>query len=80
MLTAFIICGAAALAGGFIDAIAGGGGLLTVPALLVCGIPPHIALGTNKISAFLGTSVALANFASNGLVRWRLALCGVPFP
>lgn len=79
MLTAFVVCGIAALAGGFIDAIAGGGGLLTVPALLICGVPPHIALGTNKISAFLGTSVALFNFARNGLVRWRLAFYGIAF-
>ena len=35
---------------GFIDAIAGGGGLLTIPALLTAGLPPHLALGTNKLS------------------------------
>lgn len=79
MLLTLVVCGVAALAGGFIDAIAGGGGLLTVPALLVCGVPPHVALGTNKISAFLGTVVSLINFAVNGLVRWRIAVCGVAF-
>lgn len=79
MLTTFIICGIAALAGGFIDAIAGGGGLLTVPALLLCGIPPHITLGTNKISACLGTTVALINFSLNRLVLWKLVFYGLPF-
>lgn len=76
---AFIFCSMAALAGGFIDAIAGGGGLLTVPALMVSGLPPHIVLGTNKVSASLGTTVALINFSRHGLVLWRLVLCGLGF-
>lgn len=78
MLT-FIVCSIAALAGGFIDAISGGGGLLTIPALLICGVPPHAALGTNKISACMGTAVALFNYSVNHLVSWRLAACGLGF-
>lgn len=78
-ISAFIFCSVAALAGGFIDAIAGGGGLLTVPALMVSGLPPHIVLGTNKVSASLGTAVALYNFSRHGLVRWRLVFCGLGF-
>lgn len=74
-----IFCGAASLAGGFIDAIAGGGGLLTMPALLICGVPPHIALGTNKIGALMGTSVALYNFTVSHLVKWRLVVYGLGF-
>ena len=38
-----------AFVAGFIDAIAGGGGLITIPALLMTGIPPAVALGTNKL-------------------------------
>lgn len=72
-------CGGAALVGGFIDAIAGGGGLLTMPALLLTGVPPHLALGTNKISSSLGTAVALGTFARSHLVLWRLALAGLAF-
>lgn len=74
-----VFCGLASLMGGFIDAISGGGGLLTVPALLICGIPPHIALGTNKVGACLGTFVALMNFSANHLVKWRMVLYGVGF-
>lgn len=74
-----IFCGIASIIGGFIDAIAGGGGLLTMPALLICGIPPHIALGTNKIGASLGTAVALLNFSANHLVKWRMVIYGVGF-
>lgn len=43
---------------GFIDAVAGGGGLLSIPALLTMGIPPHMALGTNKLAACFGSSMA----------------------
>ena len=78
-LSAILICAGAALLGGFIDAIAGGGGLITMPALLLTGVPPHLALGTNKISACAGTGVALGNFARSHLVLWRLALAGLAF-
>ncbi|UXI02045.1 sulfite exporter TauE/SafE family protein [Photobacterium sp. TY1-4] len=53
-----IILGLVALAAGFIDAVAGGGGMLTVPALLSIGLPPHIALGTNKLAATFASSTA----------------------
>ncbi len=68
-----------AFVGGFIDAIAGGGGLVTMPALLLSGVPPHMTLGCNKVSACLGTCTALGNFARSGLVRWRVALTGIAF-
>ena len=74
-----ILCSLASFAAGFIDAIAGGGGLLTLPAVLLAGVPPHLALGTNKFAATLGTLVALGNFARNHLVRWRMALFGLGF-
>ncbi|QOL27272.1 TSUP family transporter [Thalassotalea sp. LPB0316] len=47
---------------GFIDAIAGGGGLLTIPTLLATGLPPHIALGTNKLAASFGSFTASLTF------------------
>lgn len=75
----YTVCLVAALTGGFIDAIAGGGGLLTMPALLLAGVPPHMALGTNKIGACLGTTVALINFSANHLVRWRMVAGGLGF-
>jgi len=56
---------------GLVDAIAGGGGLITVPALLWAGLPAPLALGTNKFQAACGTSVAVWNYARAGLVRWR---------
>jgi len=56
---------------GFIDAIAGGGGLIMMPALLSAGIPPLHALGTNKLQSVFGTGVALRNYWRSGLVEWR---------
>jgi uncharacterized membrane protein YfcA len=61
-----------------VDAIAGGGGLLTLPALLAVGVPPHLALGTNKGQAVFGSGAALAGFARAGLVNGRLARVGFP--
>lgn len=54
--------------GGFVDAIAGGGGLLTVPAMLAAGVPPVSALATNKLQGSFGTAVACFNYARKGHV------------
>ena len=54
---------------GFIDAIAGGGGLLTIPALLSIGLPPHIALGTNKLQGSMGTATATYMMLKNKRVK-----------
>ena len=62
---------------GFIDAIAGGGGLLTIPALLTAGLPPHLVLGTNKLCATFGSATASYTFYRRGLFDpgcWRNAL------
>lgn len=67
-----------ALVAGAIDAVAGGGGLLTVPALLWAGLPPHLALGTNKGQSVFGSFAALSRFARGGLVD--VARARVTFP
>ena len=56
-----LLC-AVALAAGFIDVIAGGGGMLTVPALLTAGLPPHLTLGTNKLAASFGSLTASVTY------------------
>lgn len=71
-LTLALLC-LAALSGGFVDAIAGGGGLLTMPALLGAGLPPHFALGTNKGQSVFGAAIALWRFHRSGLVDARRA-------
>lgn len=72
-----IVCPLVFLAG-FVDSIAGGGGLISFPAYLLAGVPVHVILGTSKLSAFPGAIVAAARFAKSGLVQWKLALpCGL---
>lgn len=61
---------AAGLAG-FVDAIAGGGGLIALPALLWAGIPPLQALATNKLQGSFGTATATFTFARKGHLNWR---------
>ena len=51
----YLLLALAGAAAGFIDAIAGGGGLISVPALLWAGLPPQVALGTNKLQSSCGT-------------------------
>lgn len=63
---------------GFIDSIAGGGGLLTVPAFLLTGLPPDLVLGTNKLAASCGMLTALGNYARNGLILWKVLITGLP--
>jgi len=62
---------ATAVLTGFIDAIAGGGGLIMMPALLFAGLSPLQALGTNKLQSVFGTGTALRNYWRSGLVEWR---------
>lgn len=57
------------LLAGLVDAIAGGGGMLTLPALLAAGLPPHLALGTNKGCSTWGTAMATATFARRGRLQ-----------
>lgn len=68
-----IICPLAFLAG-FIDSIAGGGGLISLPAYLFIGLPSHMALGTNKLSSSFGTLIATLRYAKNGQVHYKSAL------
>ena len=65
---------AAAMGAGFIDSIAGGGGLITVPALLLAGIPPAQALATNKVQGAFGAATAALAYARGGHVDLRRQL------
>ena len=67
----------AALVAGLVDAIAGGGGLIALPALLTAGFPVPLALGTNKLQAFFGSAAAAAHYAKSGVIDWRSCRQGV---
>lgn len=69
----------AAFFAGFVDSIAGGGGMISLPAMLLAGIPPHFALGSNKFMSSCGTSMALYTYGRHHSVDWRIAARGVGF-
>ncbi|MBN1930206.1 MAG: TSUP family transporter [Desulfobacterales bacterium] len=75
----YIILWFAGLLAGFVDSIAGGGGLISLSALLSVGIPPHLALGTNKLQSSFGSFTAAMNYSRNGLVSFRDILPGIVF-
>lgn len=67
----------AGLLAGFVDAIAGGGGIISLPALLATGMPPHLALGTNKLQGTFGSMTAAVNYSRKGLVNFQEVPTGV---
>ncbi|MGI5888291.1 MAG: sulfite exporter TauE/SafE family protein [Oscillospiraceae bacterium] len=68
-----IVCPLVFLAG-LVDSIGGGGGLISIPAYLLAGVPAHLAVGTNKLSSSLGTAVAASRYTRKKLVVWKAAL------
>ena len=68
-LSTILFLAGIALLGGFIDAIAGGGGMLVMPALLGIGMPPHLVIGTNKLVSTFGTFSASLTFIRKGLFK-----------
>lgn len=68
MMEYIIICPLVFIAG-FVDAIAGGGGLISLPAYLIAGLPPHYAIGTNKFSACMGTIIVTYRFLQKGFIN-----------
>lgn len=71
-----IVCPLVFLAG-FVDAIGGGGGLISLPAYLLAGLPAHQAIATNKLSSACGTALTTARFARQKLIVWSMALPAV---
>ena len=71
-MTFLIVCPLVGLAG-FVDAIGGGGGLISLPAYIIGGIPMHQAIATNKLSSACGTTLAVLRFWRNGLINMKLA-------
>lgn len=69
----WIVCPLALLAG-FVDAVAGGGGLISLPAYYLAGLPPALAAGTNKLAAAMGTSLATVNYGRAGRIDTRIGV------
>lgn len=77
MLIYLIVCPLVFVAG-FIDAIAGGGGLISLPAYMITGMPVVNCVATNKLSSCMGTTIATAKYAKSGFIPWKIALFSIP--
>lgn len=62
----------------FVDAIAGGGGLISLPALIAAGVPPHLSLGTNKFAATCASLTSTLKYAHSGKILFRLVRWQIP--
>lgn len=70
---------AAGFFGGLVDSMAGGGGLITLPALIAAGLPPHVALASNKVQSAIGTTVSTYRYLRSGWVLPKLGALGFAF-
>lgn len=75
--TVIFLC-AAGFAAAFVDSIAGGGGLISLPALLLGGVAPHYSLGTNKFASTTASFTSSIGYARSGKVNFRLVRCLAP--
>lgn len=73
-----IVCPLVFLAG-FVDAIAGGGGIISLPAFMIAGLPVHNALGTNKLAASFGATVSAVRYGRQGYIKYKQVLPAVLF-
>jgi uncharacterized protein len=74
----FFLCAAGFFAA-FVDSIAGGGGLISVPAFILAGLPPHFTLGTNKFSSTTASFTSFLKFALSGKVDFKIVKFLAPF-
>lgn len=74
----FVVCPLVFLAG-FVDAIAGGGGIISLPAFLMSGMPVHNALGTNKLAASFGAAVSAVRYGKQGYIKYKQVLPSIVF-
>ncbi|MFT5874677.1 MAG: putative membrane protein YfcA [Clostridium sp.] len=78
MITKIVLLCMAGFLGAFVDSIAGGGGLITVPAFMLAGLPPHMVLGTNKFSATAGSFTSSLKFIKSGKANFKLLKFLIP--
>ncbi|MBR5947457.1 MAG: TSUP family transporter [Clostridia bacterium] len=71
---AFLIVCPLVFVAGFVDSVAGGGGVISLPAYLIAGIPMKLAAGTNKLANGCGTAISAYRYARSGKVVWLAAV------
>lgn len=73
MIQYLIVCPLVFLSG-LVDSIAGGGGLISLPAYIIAGVPVHFSLGTNKAASSMGTTISTFRYLKNGYVKGKLMI------
>jgi len=79
MFTTIVLLCMAGFLASFVDSIAGGGGLISVPAFMLAGLPPYMVLGTNKFSATAGSFTSSLQFIKSGKANFKLLKYLIPF-
>jgi uncharacterized membrane protein YfcA len=78
LLIGILVLVLASFVAGFLDAVAGGAGLVLVPAFILTGVPPQLALGQEKLVSTLGTISAIYTYFKNGKIIWKVVGYGIP--
>ncbi|WP_180323660.1 sulfite exporter TauE/SafE family protein, partial [thiotrophic endosymbiont of Bathymodiolus puteoserpentis (Logatchev)] len=78
LLIGVLVLVVASFVAGFLDAVAGGAGLILVPAFILTGMPPQLALGQEKLVSTLGTFSAIYNYFKNSKIIWKVVGYGIP--
>ena len=73
-MTAYLIVCPLVFLAGLVDSIAGGGGLISLPGYLIAGVPAHLALGTNKMSSTIGTSISAVRLLKHGYLKGKMKM------
>ena len=76
LTTLLIVCPLGVL-GGLVASIAGGGGLSTPPGYLLAGVPPHMAIGTNKLSSAMGMAISTVRLYRGGFIDLKMSVVPV---
>jgi uncharacterized protein len=74
IMTAYLIVCPLVFLAGLVDSIAGGGGLISLPGYLIAGVPAHLALGTNKMSSTIGTSISAVRLLKHGYLKGKMKM------
>lgn len=77
LLLGVIILVIASFVAGYIDSISGGAGLILIPAFILVGLPPQLALGQEKLVSTIGTIAAIKNFFKNNAIVWKIVPAGI---
>lgn len=78
LLIGMLVLVAASFVAGFLDSVAGGAGLILVPAFILTGMPPQLALGQEKLVSTLGTFSAIYNYFKGSKIIWKVVGYGIP--